>query len=551
MNNATANQNTIGIDISVIDENANKIETKAIAYFTLLSNGKKYLFYTHGEIVKNSLIKIYVAETTEIANMAKPISDNEWSQLKDIMGKLSSNSGPFDNLLQFNKLSEHAEFYVGSYKKIGINNAVETTIMDAQLKNQPLEESTTIKPVGTTQFFDKGVLEDGPAMVPESSVTNDGIEPSVNAFNITPPAFTTVSAAPVAPTPVAPVVNTTPPVQTVQNTTPVAPVVQETQVIETPKAPVSPTISVNTPDVDSTISALNDIVTDNIATVPTSQTFDATIAKNKLSDFLTYVGVSKENIDVILNNKREDSKKIDEVKKEEPLKTPIQPTSTININDLKMVNQSMPKTDSLTQESALVETPFVSSTLDSSNEVSAMEPPEPVKVQVVQTSTPPVAPVVSTPVQTTPSVMPNVEFIQAQTPTQQVVQVPVTPMPQPMSTPTIMATPIIETPMQPIQPQVETTQAPQVIDTTPTVLTSMTEPATIDLTNIPTITEPVNAGIEEKVDFDRSNPVVLPNNASVSIQGDVNGLSPSTLNPAQDAIQPKVLVHNNNNNIAA
>lgn len=71
------------------------INVELITYFKVLSTGKNYLFYTKNEAVENNLIKMYVTEILpegNVFNVTDKMSDEEWTNLKNIMKSILTGS---------------------------------------------------------------------------------------------------------------------------------------------------------------------------------------------------------------------------------------------------------------------------------------------------------------------------------------------------------------------------------------------------------------------------------------------------------------------------
>lgn len=64
------------------------IQVELIGLFELSNVGKKYIFYTKGEIVENNLIKMYTSEVlnaNETPLLGDKMPDEEWNNLKNVM----------------------------------------------------------------------------------------------------------------------------------------------------------------------------------------------------------------------------------------------------------------------------------------------------------------------------------------------------------------------------------------------------------------------------------------------------------------------------------
>jgi uncharacterized protein YrzB (UPF0473 family) len=76
-----------------ITKDGEKKEAELLLYFNLNETGPKYMIYTFNEKDSNDLVKIYaslVKETEEGIMLENIESDEEWSQVKDMMRKVIS-----------------------------------------------------------------------------------------------------------------------------------------------------------------------------------------------------------------------------------------------------------------------------------------------------------------------------------------------------------------------------------------------------------------------------------------------------------------------------
>ena len=50
-----------------------------------MPTSKKYIFYTLNEKVENELVKMYVSEVSNNATLSDKMTDEEWTNIKEIM----------------------------------------------------------------------------------------------------------------------------------------------------------------------------------------------------------------------------------------------------------------------------------------------------------------------------------------------------------------------------------------------------------------------------------------------------------------------------------
>lgn len=65
--------------------NGEVIKVDLISYFQYVPTGKKYVFYTLNEKVENNLVKMYVSEVGDAANLSERMTDEEWTNIKGVM----------------------------------------------------------------------------------------------------------------------------------------------------------------------------------------------------------------------------------------------------------------------------------------------------------------------------------------------------------------------------------------------------------------------------------------------------------------------------------
>jgi uncharacterized protein YrzB (UPF0473 family) len=76
----------------VLEEDGTEKEAEVLSVFTLKSNGKKYIIYTLNEKDENNMVKIYASVLVEKDGMytfESIESDDEWSQVKDVMKQIA------------------------------------------------------------------------------------------------------------------------------------------------------------------------------------------------------------------------------------------------------------------------------------------------------------------------------------------------------------------------------------------------------------------------------------------------------------------------------
>lgn len=65
--------------------NGEVIKAELISFFEYVPTGKRYVFYTLNERVENDLVKMYVSEVGEAANLSDQMTDEEWTNIKGVM----------------------------------------------------------------------------------------------------------------------------------------------------------------------------------------------------------------------------------------------------------------------------------------------------------------------------------------------------------------------------------------------------------------------------------------------------------------------------------
>lgn len=175
--------NGVGVKVDIVDISKSKLEVTAIALFTMLANGKQYLFYTLDEIVAmngKQLSKIYVAETNNAPGYQfVPISTEEWVNIKAIMSELGKPNVQFPSTIQFASITPNSTYNIGQAKKIAIDDNLKINIANNQAKNAPVSAANMAN-TNTTQFFDPSINNDVPAIEETKAEVP-------NAFNMSVP----------------------------------------------------------------------------------------------------------------------------------------------------------------------------------------------------------------------------------------------------------------------------------------------------------------------------------------------------------------------------
>lgn len=65
--------------------NGEIVKAELISYFEHIPTSKKYIFYTLNEKVENELVKMYVSEVSDNATLSDKMTDEEWTNIKEIM----------------------------------------------------------------------------------------------------------------------------------------------------------------------------------------------------------------------------------------------------------------------------------------------------------------------------------------------------------------------------------------------------------------------------------------------------------------------------------
>ncbi len=72
-------------NIELKKANGETINVELISYFEHIPTSKKYIFYTLNEKVENELVKMYVSEVSDNATLSDKMTDEEWTNIKEIM----------------------------------------------------------------------------------------------------------------------------------------------------------------------------------------------------------------------------------------------------------------------------------------------------------------------------------------------------------------------------------------------------------------------------------------------------------------------------------
>ena len=72
-------------NIELKKANGEIIIAELISYFEHIPTSKKYIFYTLNEKVENELVKMYVSEVSDNATLSDKMTDEEWTNIKEIM----------------------------------------------------------------------------------------------------------------------------------------------------------------------------------------------------------------------------------------------------------------------------------------------------------------------------------------------------------------------------------------------------------------------------------------------------------------------------------
>ena len=318
------------IKISVLLDN-NLIQADGLARFTYIPSGRPYLMYTLNEkTVQNgkTLNKVYVSETGDSNTEFAPINEDEWLNIKNIMGVISDGSNQVPNNIQLSKLNPQ-QYVVGPYKKIAIEDVTLNNIIAFQAANQPNEEQI-VQPTGNTQFFDPSLnvsaMEETPATIQEVP----------NAFSMSTPV--PEEAAPMA---------------LVEETPQAAPVVQE-QVVQTQFVePVQTTIVQEQPAVENA-----PVVEKQPAVQVEVQQDELTIVRQSLQTVLNYCNGDMNKLNELLKEQGltitvENVQTAAPVVEEQPAvqeEYPEPVTSVIDINNIPLVEQEAPAEENVLNE---------------------------------------------------------------------------------------------------------------------------------------------------------------------------------------------------------
>ena len=72
-------------NIELKKANGEIIKVELISYFEHIPTSKKYIFYTLNEKIENELVKMYVSEVSDNATLSDKMTDEEWTNIKEIM----------------------------------------------------------------------------------------------------------------------------------------------------------------------------------------------------------------------------------------------------------------------------------------------------------------------------------------------------------------------------------------------------------------------------------------------------------------------------------
>lgn len=432
------------IKISVLLDN-NLIQANGLSRFTFIPSGRPYIMYTLNEkSVQNGepLNKVYVSEEGDKTTQFQPINQDEWVNLKNIMGQLGEANAQMPNNIQLSQLNA-AQYVVGPYKKIAINDNVMSNILTNQLANQPKEEQIP-QPTGNTQFFDPSLnvsaMEETPAAqltevpnafgmtapVPEEaapiSLVQEEAAPVAQPQVIEQPVATTIvqEVQPAATTLVQPVEMPQPiemPVQAVEMPQPVTdvsaqPVEMPTLVTDMPVQSTemtTPVAEVPTQAVEMVAPVVPQVVETVVQTQQPAD--DITIVKQALQTVLNYCNgdmnilnqlLNEQGLTVIVQNMNETQVQAPVAEAQEEFPEPVTSVSDMSIDNLPVVEQEAPA-----EENVLAEESFEPSAptlpvdnMEAQNVVNSL--PDGVIPGMTETPTPvaetPVAPVAEAPV---------------------------------------------------------------------------------------------------------------------------------------------------------
>ena len=363
------------IKISVLLDN-NLIQANGLSRFTFIPSGRPYLMYTLNEkSIQNgeSLNKVYVSEEGDKTTQFQPINQDEWVNLKNIMGQLGETNAQIPNNIQLSQLNA-TQYVVGPYKKIAINDTVMANIVANQIANQPKEEQIA-QPTGNTQFFDPSLNVS--AMEETNTVETTEVP---NAFGMTAPVpeeaapISLVEQAPQAevqaPVAEAPAATTlvqevqpapTELIQPVVNTIESAQPVEMPQPIEMPVQAVEmPAQAVEMPQVTATsvepVQSVQPIVETTVQTVQPMD--DMAIVKQALQTVLNYCNGDMNKLNELLKEQGltitvENVQTAAPVVEEQPAvqeEYPEPVTSVIDINNIPLVEQEAPAEENVLNE---------------------------------------------------------------------------------------------------------------------------------------------------------------------------------------------------------
>ena len=364
------------IKISVLLDN-NLIQANGLSRFTFIPSGRPYLMYTLNEkSIQNgeSLNKVYVSEEGDKTTQFQPINQDEWVNLKNIMGQLGETNAQIPNNIQLSQLNA-TQYVVGPYKKIAINDTVMANIVANQIANQPKEEQIA-QPTGNTQFFDSSLNVS--AMEETNTVETTEVP---NAFGMTAPVpeeaapISLVEQAPQAevqaPVAEAPAATTlvqevqpapTELIQPVVNTIESAQPVEMPQPIEMPVQAVEmPAQAVEMPQVTATsvepVQSVQPIVETTVQTVQPMD--DMAIVKQALQTVLNYCNgdmnkltqlLNEQGLTVVVQNMNDTQVQAPVAEAQEEFPEPVTSVSDMSIENLPVVEQEAPAEENVLAE---------------------------------------------------------------------------------------------------------------------------------------------------------------------------------------------------------
>lgn len=138
-------------NIQVVNKNGDILSVEGISVVEIPAFSKKYLFYTLNEKVDNDLTKIYIAEISDLQGGGEPIPDNEWSEIRNKMVKISHKEELTDvNYLPFGD----KPLNVGEAKKLAVTAVAKQAFKDAHATHTLAVNQTATPAVsGESSFF--------------------------------------------------------------------------------------------------------------------------------------------------------------------------------------------------------------------------------------------------------------------------------------------------------------------------------------------------------------------------------------------------------------